>query len=102
MCVFEVELGARCEAPLLAIAVCMMPVGCPDDKILIAWAEWASSPAAEYHHHTRGRPNTVFQQSGQQFAHVHNQLGACSLCISPTPWGLLATGNPNSTLLHTG
>jgi hypothetical protein len=39
MCVFEVELGARCEAPLLAIAVYMMPVGCPDDTILIAWAE---------------------------------------------------------------
>ena len=58
--------------------------------------------AAEYHHHTRGRPNTVFQQSGQQFAHVHNQLGACSLCILPTPWGLLATANPNSTLLYTG
>ena len=42
--VFEVDLGARCEPPMLAVAVCMMPVGCPDDKILIAWAEWASSP----------------------------------------------------------
>jgi hypothetical protein len=42
--VFDVDLGARCEPPMLAVAVCMMPVGCPDDKILMAWAEWASSP----------------------------------------------------------
>ena len=42
--VFEVDLGARCEPPMLAVAVCMMPVGWPDDTILIAWAEWASSP----------------------------------------------------------
>jgi hypothetical protein len=44
--VCEPHLGARCEPPMLAVAVCVMPVGCPDDTILIAWAEWASSRGA--------------------------------------------------------